>query len=80
MMQMTGRPRSRTTLNLDRELVREAQEILGTTEATETIHLALWEVISRYRREMALAFDFSNLPLDEIREKPSGPIDDEVSE
>jgi hypothetical protein len=49
-------------------LVREAQEILGTTQTTETIHRALWELVSRRRRQLALGYDFSNLPLEEIRE------------
>ena len=36
--------RKHTTLNLDLVLLREAQQELGTTEKTETIHRALEEL------------------------------------
>ena len=45
--------RKHTTIDLDRELVAEAREVLGTTTATDTIHAALAEVV-RGRRRMAL--------------------------
>jgi Arc/MetJ family transcription regulator len=45
--------RKHTTIDLDRELVAEARQVLGTTTATETIHAALAEVV-RGRRRMAL--------------------------
>lgn len=41
----------RTALDLDLDLVREAQQELGTTETTETIHRALEEVINLRRRQ-----------------------------
>jgi len=43
--------RKHTTLNLDLDLLREAQQELGTTEKTETIHLALQEAINLRRRQ-----------------------------
>ena len=45
--------RKHTTIDLDRELVAEARQVLGTTTATETIHAALAEVV-RVRRRMAI--------------------------
>ena len=43
--------RKHTTLNLDEDLLREAQEELGTTEKTATIHRALQEAINLRRRQ-----------------------------
>jgi Arc/MetJ family transcription regulator len=45
--------RKHTTIDLDRELVAEARQVLGTTSATETIHAALAEVV-RVRRRMSI--------------------------
>jgi Arc/MetJ family transcription regulator len=45
--------RKHTTIDLDRELVNEARQVLGTTTATDTIHAALAEVV-RSRRRMAV--------------------------
>jgi Arc/MetJ family transcription regulator len=45
--------RTHTTIDLDRDLVAQAREVLGTTTATETVHAALAEVV-RGRRRMAL--------------------------
>jgi Arc/MetJ family transcription regulator len=45
--------RKHTTIDLDRELVDQARQVLGTTTATDTIHAALAEVV-RGRRRMAL--------------------------
>lgn len=62
--------RRHTTLNLDMELVKEAQQVLGTTRATDTIHLALQEVINRDRRRRLLdmgAGDLSPQRLEEMR-------------
>lgn len=43
--------RKHTTLNLDMDLLQEAQEELGTREKTETIHRALEEAINLRRRQ-----------------------------
>jgi Arc/MetJ family transcription regulator len=43
--------RKHTTLNLDVDLLCQAQEELGTTEKTETIHRALREAIDLRRRQ-----------------------------
>ncbi len=45
--------RKHTTIDLDRELVDEARQVLGTSTATDTIHAALAEVV-RSRRRMAI--------------------------
>jgi len=45
--------RKHTTIDLDRDLVNAAREVLGTTTATETVHAALAEVV-RGRRRMAV--------------------------
>ncbi len=52
---------TRTTLNLDRELVDRARRELGTATATETIHAALREAIDRRAVDRVLAHDFSLL-------------------
>jgi Arc/MetJ family transcription regulator len=41
----------KTALRLDEELLAQAQEVLGTKTATETIHAALAEVVARRGRE-----------------------------
>ena len=45
--------RKHTTIDLDRDLVAAAREVLGTTTATDTVHAALAEVV-RGRRRLAL--------------------------
>jgi Arc/MetJ family transcription regulator len=50
-----------TTLNLHQDVLHEAQEILGTHGATETIHEALREVIRRHDRRVLPAYDFPGL-------------------
>lgn len=49
----------RTSINLDLDLVREAKAVLGTSETTETIHLALREVVrqERLRRLVSRRFE-----------------------
>ena len=42
--------RKHTTIDLDTELVAEAQRELGTRSTVETIHAALAEVVRRRRR------------------------------
>jgi len=58
----------RTSMNVDLDLVREAQEVLGTQGTTETVHAALREIVRRRRLERLLKHDFSNLDVEEIRE------------
>ena len=58
----------RTSMNVDLDLVREAQEVLGTNGTTETVHAALREIVRRRRLERLLRHDFSNLDVEEIRE------------
>lgn len=58
----------RTSMNVDLDLVKEAQEVLGTSGTTETVHAALREIVRRRRLERLLRHDFSNLDVEEIRE------------
>lgn len=53
--------RKHTSLNLDLELLRAAQEALETDQATETIHRALAEVVNRRKRQRLAAYDFPDL-------------------
>jgi len=56
----------RTTMNIDHELVAQAQEILGTEHATATVHQALTEVIRQFRISQLLEWDFGGTTNDEI--------------
>jgi uncharacterized protein (DUF1778 family) len=53
--------KTHTTLDLDRDLLRDAAEALGTSRTTETIHAALREVVARRRRAWIARRDFSQL-------------------
>ncbi len=62
--------RKHTTLNLDMELLRAAQEVLGTSQATETVHKALAEVVNRKKRQRLASRPLPGLTpesLEEIR-------------
>ncbi len=61
--------KTHTTLDLDRELLAQAAEALGTTRTTETVHAALREVVARRKRAWLARRDFSELEklLPEIR-------------
>jgi Arc/MetJ family transcription regulator len=50
-----------TTLNLDTDLVAAAQEVLGTTQTTETVHRALKEVVNARRRRRLADYEFLDL-------------------
>jgi Arc/MetJ family transcription regulator len=71
--------RKHTTLNLDMDLVKEAQRALGTQKATETIHRALEEVIAREKRRQLLEMGVGDLTperLEELRRnRPPEPGD-----
>ena len=54
-------------MNVDLDLVKEAQAVLGTKGTTETVHAALREIVRRWRLERLLKHDFSNLDVEEIR-------------
>jgi uncharacterized protein (DUF1778 family) len=68
--------KTHTTLDLDRDLLEQAAEALGTTRTTDTVHAALRDVIARTRRTRLVQRDFSNLGdlLPEMR-APRFPID-----
>ncbi|HEY6569801.1 MAG TPA: type II toxin-antitoxin system VapB family antitoxin [Candidatus Limnocylindrales bacterium] len=53
--------KTHTTLDLDRDLLRDAAEALGTTRTTDTVHAALREVVARRRRAWLARRDFSEL-------------------
>jgi Arc/MetJ family transcription regulator len=60
--------RKHTTLNLDVDLLREAQQELGTREKTETIHLALEEAINLRRRQRLAARSLPGLTPERLEE------------
>ena len=53
--------KSHTTLDLDRELLRDAAAALGTTRTTDTVHAALRDVVNRRKRAWLAQRDFSEL-------------------
>lgn len=53
--------KTHTTLDLDRDLLHDAAEALGTTRTTETVHAALRDVVARRRRGWLARRDFSEL-------------------
>lgn len=53
--------RTRTTLELDRDLLREAATALGTTRVTNTIHAALAEAVAHRRRASLAAMELPDL-------------------
>ena len=57
--------RKHTTIDLDRDLVAAAREVLGTTTATDTVHAALAEVV-RSRKRLALLELNPALTLDDL--------------
>lgn len=58
-------------MNLDLQLVRDAELVLGTTQMTETVHRALQEVIDRHRRRVMLTAEFPGLSAD----SPVDPVE-----
>ena len=50
-----------TTLDLDRDLLRDAAAELGTSRTTDTVHAALREVVARRRRRWLAERDMSEL-------------------
>lgn len=66
--------RRHTTLNVDMELIMEAQQIVGTAQVTETIHRALRDVVDREKRRQLLSMDRGDLTpqrLEEMRRNRS---------
>jgi Arc/MetJ family transcription regulator len=62
--------RTHTTLDLDRDLLDQAAEVLGTRRTTDTVHAALRDVVARRQRAWLAKRDFSELEshLPELRE------------
>lgn len=62
----------RLTLNADEELLAQAQRVLGTPTATETINRSLAEVVRRHRLSRLAKRRFPDLDpetLDELRHR-----------
>ena len=57
----------RTSINLDQSLVREAKEVLGTEQTTETVHRALREVVRQQRLRRLAERDFPDLTLESLK-------------
>jgi Arc/MetJ family transcription regulator len=53
--------KAHTTLDLDRDLLADAAQALGTNRTTDTVHAALREVVARRRRAWLARRDFSEL-------------------
>ncbi len=53
--------KTHTTLDLDRDLLADAAEALGTTRTTDTVHAALRDAVARSARARLMARDWSNL-------------------
>jgi Arc/MetJ family transcription regulator len=70
----------RTSINLDQSLVREAKEVLGTEQTTETVHRALREVVRRERLRRLAEMDFPDLTLEFLEEMRRGRSFDHLSE
>ncbi len=58
----------RTTINLDRDLVDDASDVLGTSRMTDTIHAAMEDVIRRRRLELVTELEFPDLTLESIKD------------
>ncbi len=60
---------TRTTINLDMELVAQARGVLGTGNTTDTVHAALRDVVrrDRLRRLSEREWDFTLEDLKEMR-------------
>jgi hypothetical protein len=70
--------RHRTTLILPVALLEEAEDAVGSTSATETVTIALRELVARRRRQRLLAIDLPDLTpegVDELR-RPRFPAPD----
>jgi Arc/MetJ family transcription regulator len=67
----------RTSMNIDRELVREAAEVLGTVGTTETVHEALREVVRIRLRAQLMASDFPVPTFEELRRMRDDVPEDE---
>ncbi|MCU0483357.1 MAG: type II toxin-antitoxin system VapB family antitoxin [Chloroflexi bacterium] len=66
--------KTRATLALDDDLLREAAQALGTTRPADTVRPALQEVVARHRRAWLARRDQSELEaaLPELRADPVG--------
>lgn len=62
----------RTTLNIDDDLLREAQELSGIREKTATVHAALEALIARESARRLAALGGTERQLSPIRRRRSG--------
>lgn len=56
----------RTSLNLDLDLVAKARGVLDTRTTTETIHVALEEVVRREALRELAAWDLGGMTLEDL--------------
>jgi Arc/MetJ family transcription regulator len=56
----------RTSLNLDLDLVAKARELLDTGTTTETIHVALAEVVRREALRDLASWDLGGMGLEDL--------------
>lgn len=61
--------RKRTTVNLDRALVREAAEILGSSTIIGTVHAALDQVVARDKRAWLARYPLPDLTPEALKEQ-----------
>jgi Arc/MetJ family transcription regulator len=62
----------RTTVNLDRDLVAETAQALGTSGTTETLHEAMRDVVRRRHLEALTKERFEDLTLEGLEEMRQG--------
>ncbi len=61
--------KKRTTVNLDRDLVREAAAILGTPTIVATVHAALAQVVGRDKRAWLARYPLPDLTPEALDEQ-----------
>jgi Arc/MetJ family transcription regulator len=66
-MEVLSMAARRTTMNIDHELVAQAQDILGSENATATVHEALRDVVRRFHLKQLADWRFAEEAWDEIK-------------
>jgi Arc/MetJ family transcription regulator len=61
--------RKHATVNLDRDLVGEAAEILGTSSTISTVHAALAQVVERDKRSWLARYPLPDLTPEALGEQ-----------
>jgi len=71
-LDILGAMRKHTTVNLDRDLVREAAAILGTSTIVGTVHAALAQVVERDKRSWLARYPLPDLTPGALNEQHRG--------